>query len=224
MPDKTQIFCFSYAGGSAAFFDTISADLPQLELIKLEYPGHGTRHKEVCCSSFDELAEEMLRDLKAAYCGGDYALFGYSMGSITLVEVLRRILSDAEMLPPRRVFLAAHEPMTKFFKLEDPAHLDEWVKERTIRFGALPEKLIHNQSFWRMYLPLYRADYAMIGDYRFEDLDLKTERQSFTRRRIRLTRIWRSGSDISSGPVSFIVFKASIFSSGSTIKRWLRLF
>lgn len=174
MPSKKQLFCFTYAGGSASFFETIERDLPELMLVKPEYPGHGMRRKEPLCTSFDELAVDMLRQMKESRIEDDYALFGYSMGSITLVEVLKRILGEG-LTPPKRVFLAAHEPMTKAFTVDIAEDLDTWVKERTIRFGTLPEKLIGNESFWRLYLPLYRADYSMIGKYHFEDLVLKTE-------------------------------------------------
>ena len=49
------------------------------------------------------------------------------------------------------------------------------MKARTIQFGAVPEKLINNKSFWRMYLPIYRADYSIIGKYKFENLKLKSD-------------------------------------------------
>lgn len=173
---KPQLFCFTYAGGSAAFFDAIEAELPGYALVKLEYAGHGARRKEPFCRDFGALADDVFRRLGEAYAGGAYALFGYSMGSITLVEVLRRILDEPGTPPPFHVFLAAHEPHTKLelsgFSADE---LDEWVKERTIRFGAVPEKLRSNKSFWRMYLPLYRADYSIIGTYRFEDLTLRTD-------------------------------------------------
>ena len=57
----------------------------------------------------------------------------------------------------------------------DAAELDEWVKARTIRFGAVSEKLLNNRTFWRTYLPLYRADYGLISGYRFEALRLSTD-------------------------------------------------
>lgn len=172
---KPRLFCFPYAGGNASFFDPIEKELPGFALTKLEYPGHGARHAEPCCRDFGELAEDAFRRLAGAYSGGDYALFGYSMGSITLIEVLRRILDEPGMKAPFRVFLAAHEPHTKIELAGFSAgELDEWVKERTIRFGAVPEKLRDNKIFWRMYLPLYRADYALIGTYKFEDLSLRT--------------------------------------------------
>ena len=172
---KPQLFCFTYAGGNASFFDVIEKDLPEYELVKLEYAGHGTRHKEAFYQDFDELADDIFRFFKERYSGGEYAIFGYSMGTITLVEVLKRILTDASMNTPSHVFLAAHEPHSKAELIgftED--ELDEWVKDRTIRFGAVPEKLLNNKSFWRMYLPIYRADYGIIGKYSFENLDLLT--------------------------------------------------
>lgn len=170
---KPQLFCFTYAGGTKAFFNEIEKDLEEVEFIKLEYAGHGERHKEPFYSSFDELADDLFNqvsDLIAA----DYALFGYSMGSITTVEVLKRII-DAGLKLPSHVFLCAHEPHTKSELLGFTAdELDEWVKERTIRFGDVPEKLLNNKVFWRTYLPIYRADYTIIGKYKFEELSLST--------------------------------------------------
>lgn len=174
MQNKPQLFCFTYAGGTSAFFDVIEKDLHDIEVIKLEYAGHGERHKEPTYQDFHELANDMVQKLKDRYIGGQYALFGYSMGSISLVEVLRKILEE-DMPYPVHVFLSAHEPHTKSELLGFTAdELDEWVKRRTIEFGAVPEKLLNNNVFWRTYLPLYRADYTIIGKYEFEQLDLKT--------------------------------------------------
>ena len=172
---KPQLFCFTYAGGTASFFHNIEKELPELEVIKVEYSGHGVRHREQFYQNFDELTEDIWCLFKEQYSGGDYALFGYSMGTITLVEVLKRIIADASMKEPVHVFLAAHEPHSEAGLVDFTGEqLDKWVKDRTIRFGAIPEKLIHNKSFWRTYLPLYRADYSLIRMYRFEDLSLQT--------------------------------------------------
>ena len=172
---KPQLFCFTYAGGTGAFFDEIGKDLPNLDLVKLEYAGHGARRSEPFYSDFDQLAEDLFDKVREQYRGGKYALFGYSMGSISLVEVLRRNLRTKTPLP-NHIFLAAHEPHTKS-ELQGfvSDELDDWVKRRTISFGAVPEKLLDNPVFWRTYLPLYRADYSIIGKYRFEELDLCTE-------------------------------------------------
>ena len=173
---KPQLFCFTYAGGTASFFDDIEQDFTGIDLVKFEYSGHGTRHKEPFYKDFDDLADDMLEQFNDMYSGGCYSLFGYSMGSISLVEVLKRLLNKENYQKPSHVFLAAHEPHTKAELVGfSSGELDEWVKQRTIKFGAVPEVLLNNATFWRMYLPIYRADYSLIGNYRFEDLNLKTQ-------------------------------------------------
>ena len=146
-------------------------------MVKLEYAGHGKRHKEAFYTDFEELADDLYDEIKRTVKPSEkYALMGYSMGSISLVEILKKILGLKEIMPPKHVFLAAHEPLNRKELKDIPENKrDEFIKARTIRFGGIPEKLLNNQSFWRMYLPIYRNDYMMIGKYDFDKLDLKTQ-------------------------------------------------
>ena len=173
MQNKDQLFCFPFAGGTASFFDMIEKDLEGIDLVKLEYAGHGTRHKEQFYPDFSDLADDMVHMISDAI-NGDYALLGYSMGSISVAEVLKRLIFSG--LPyPKHVFIAAHEPQTKKELIGfTPDESDEWVKGRTIRFGDVPKELLNNKVFWRTYLPVYRADYTLIAKYEFEKLDLVT--------------------------------------------------
>ena len=174
MENKPQLFCFPYAGGTASFFKVIEKDLESIEVVKIEYAGHGERFREEFYRDFDDLADDVFAFLRREYNGGEYYLFGYSMGSISLVEVLKRIIKS-NMKKPSGVFISAHEPHTKSELLGFSSdELDDWVKERTIQFGAVPEKLVNNRAFWRMYLPIYRIDYSIIGKYDFKRLDLRT--------------------------------------------------
>lgn len=172
-----KLFCLTYAGGNAAFYDNLEKQLAGcIDFIKFEYSGHGRRHNEKCYSSMEELADDAYKYLKQAIEDNDeYAIMGYSMGSIGAIELLKRILQE-EFKLPKRVFLAAHEPRTKAELAEfDNDDNEELVKERTIKFGAVPKRLISNRSFWRMYLPIYKADYSIIGKYSFENLMLETD-------------------------------------------------
>lgn len=172
-----QLFCFTFAGGSASFFDPLGQCIGDpIEVIKLEYAGHGARRQEPPYDNFSQLAEDLYGVIRDRYHKGeDYALLGYSMGSISVVETLKKILSLNETPPPVHIFLAAHEPHTKSeLKEYSQADGDELVKARTLHFGGIPESLVNNRSFWRVYLPVYRADYTLIGRYNFQGLDLKS--------------------------------------------------
>ncbi|MBQ9901025.1 MAG: thioesterase [Clostridia bacterium] len=176
MQNKPQLFCLTYAGGSAEFYDVIRDSVTGVEVVSLEYSGHGTRRKEPFYNDFAELADDLYEEIKKRRNGEAYGLFGYSMGSISLVEILKRILDRKEISPPVSLFIAAHKPLSwrEFHRVSSDG-LDEWARNRTIQFGAVPEKLMENKSFWRMYLPLYRADYSLIGRYRFEEMPLRTD-------------------------------------------------
>lgn len=183
MSKNKILFCFPYAGGTAAFYDDLAKQIESdVKIVALEYPGHGKRFKETLCTSFTEVVDDAFAKIVEEYGqqlkeeDTSFSLMGYSMGSIAAVELLKRFMSSEDLSNPKHVFLAAHEPYTLFFdgKAEEIG-LDEFVKEHTISFGGIDEQLLNNKSFWRMYLPLYRADYLMIANYSFEALELDTD-------------------------------------------------
>ena len=171
-----QLFCFPFAGGTADFFSQLDPWLsPSAGLVKLEYAGHGARRREPFYRDFQELADDLYAEVQRRRRPGEpCALFGYSMGSVAAAEVLVRMLRAGD--PPRRVFLAAHGPFAKRELLRFQGdEADEWVKSRTLSLGGVPEKLRENRTFWRVYLPLYRADYTLITHYDFGRLALACE-------------------------------------------------
>lgn len=55
-----QIFCFTFAGGTTAFYSQVEKYItPEIKIEKLEYAGHGLRYKEAFYNDFLELAEDM---------------------------------------------------------------------------------------------------------------------------------------------------------------------
>lgn len=172
-----QVFCFSIVGGTADFFNLFDKVCSsEIEYVKLEYSGHGSRHKEPLCNNFNEIANDLYETIKDKYVGGEYALLGYSMGCISAIEILKIILGTGEMPTPKHIFLAAHRPKA-FTDITgyNQEEFSDYVKEKIIHFGGVPENLIHNNSFWRLYLPLYKQDYYMLANYDFNSLELKVD-------------------------------------------------
>ena len=162
-----KLICFTYAGGNASFYDKLETIIgSSVKIIKLEYAGHGTRMKENLYNSFDELAHDMYSQIKKYVnpCD-DYALFGYSMGSLSLTETLNKIMVAKELKIPKHIFLAAYSPFQHNDGDLDSID-DKFVIDRTIAFGGLPQSLVSNKSFWRLYLPIYKSDYRLILGYK----------------------------------------------------------
>lgn len=174
------LFCFPYAGGTADFYNDLEgvAD-DNVHFIKLEYSGHGERMKEPLYHGFDELTEDLypwiIKNLEN-YPEADYALMGYSMGSIAAFDMIRKLVIEDKIRKPVHVFLAAHHPGHIFGLQSVPEEeLAAWVKERTIGFGGIDQRLLNNKSFWRLYLPIYTADYRIISSYDFERIQIQTD-------------------------------------------------
>lgn len=171
------LFCFTYAGGTATFYNQVEKKLSdKIDVVKLEYPGHGSRRSEKFCESFVALAADAVDTImKRLSCEEEFALFGYSMGSIVAAIALRQMI-DRKLTLPKRVFLAAHEPKTKnelagFSEQE----ADEWIKKRVLSFNDVPKQLENNPVFWRMYFPMYKADFGLIGTFDFNTLRFTTK-------------------------------------------------
>lgn len=169
-----QLFCFSYAGGTANFFNSLDEYLRGISVNKFEYSGHGKRHKEPFYKNMHELALDAVKYIESGInlLNDEYAILGYSMGSIAVAEILK-IIIDKNILLPKHIFLAAHEP--KLFNEIEKLNIeysDDFIKDRTIKFGGVPTSLINNKIFWRTYLPVLRSDYLLISKYDFNLLQL----------------------------------------------------
>ncbi len=171
-----RLFCFPFVGGSGSFFNGLAPYLrPDIEPVKLEYAGHMERRHEPFYKDFDELTADMYGQIKTQAGEGPYALFGYSLGALAAAEVTKMIQARGEMPLPVHVFLASHGPcfLGERVSAEGPDE-NETIKRWTVRFGGLPEKLINSPTFWRVYLPVYRADYELITSYDFGRLVYET--------------------------------------------------
>lgn len=172
-----KLFCFSIAGGSAQLFQCIEPYLPQaIQVIKLEYAGHGSRMREPFYADMDALVEDMYSMIQYNLEETDeYMLFGYSMGSMVLSATLASIICKGELHLPKQVFLAAHIPGISGRTLtDDELENDETVKKMIVHFGGVPEDIISSAIFWKLYMPIHKSDYRLMRSFDFDELKLRT--------------------------------------------------
>ena len=164
----TQLFCLPYAGGSPEFFDGLKQFLDEnISLTAMEYAGHGKRLKEPAYADFRELAQDMASRIREQRVPDtDLVLFGYSMGTIGVYEMLAENLLGEQ---PVHVFLASHEApdghwdSKRYLDMSDEEFLD--AMKQFGGFDGVDAKMLRNRFFRRMYFNPIREDYRLLGNY-----------------------------------------------------------
>ena len=165
-----KLFCITYAGGTKSFFDGLIRHMPEtIDVIPLEYSGHGGRYAEGFYADFQELTEDLAARINDRIEERDeVCLFGYSMGSYGAYEVARQKLLHR---PVRHLFTAAHVGPDHngalfhgFGELSDEALIDA-ISE----MGGLDERILKNPRFLKIYLEIIRNDYRILDTHRFDE-------------------------------------------------------
>lgn len=163
-----KLFCLTYAGGSAKFFQGFSDKLPEnISCYSLEYAGHNTRRSEPLYKTFDEMVVDVSKLINAKIEKNDViGIFGYSMGSLVSYEMVARGLLK---VMPAWLFVAAHNaPSVSSVKEKYSVLPDEKFVRRLSIFGGLGSGFIENKRFWPIYLPLIKNDYRLLEEYDFD--------------------------------------------------------
>ena len=177
---SVKLFCVPYAGGTAEVFSGLSEYLKEdIELIQIEYSGHGKRAKEPFYKTFDEMAEDTARLINESLDGDEkFAVFGYSMGSVVSFECIVRGLLKGQ---PCHFFIASHEAPGEHWESMEYAALDDMAFFRKIvdfgGFKAEDEARMENRFFRKLIFNPIKKDYDLIAQYRLtteKKADVKT--------------------------------------------------
>lgn len=162
-----RVFCFPYAGGSAAIYREWHAGLPNsAELLAVELPGRGAHFNVPPIPSLTRLVAR-LADTVAPLMDAPTVFFGHSNGALMsyalALELLRRGLPA-----PQRIVLSAKRP--PHLDGGDPVHdlpTPQFVEKLRTLNGTPPE-ILSNPELLDLFLPALRADFAISETYRHE--------------------------------------------------------
>ena len=161
----TTLYCIPHAGGNAAFYAALSAQLPATVVCHpLELPGRGRRHGEPMHTSMDAMAHDLYSRMSPQT---PYALFGHSMGA-QLALLCAILAQEGGMPPPRALFVsAAVAPMdwercrpTALASLPSQAMWDT-----VAGMGGLPVQIAACREFLQYLEPILRADLAALESW-----------------------------------------------------------
>ena len=163
---RLRLFCFPYAGGTAAVFRSWSQYLPsEIELCAVQYAGRGSRLAEPLGEDVMEVLNGVYQDLQP-FLKKPFAFFGHSMGALVSYEFARRLQRE-EQPGPFQVFVsgcsAPHvRELKSTYNLPEP----EFIAELRHLQGT-PEEVLDNAELMQLMMPIIRADFKVSQTYEY---------------------------------------------------------
>jgi medium-chain acyl-[acyl-carrier-protein] hydrolase len=165
---RLRLFCFPYAGGSAAIYHQWPSRLsPDIELLAVQYPGRATRLRDTLRTDLNLLLDD-IEEAITPLLDKPFAFFGHSMGATVSYELTRRLRAAHKPLPTH-LFLsgrsAPHLPAVK-----PPVHNlpDEAFLESMRDLNGTPTELLEHGELMEMMLPIIRADFQMLETWKHQ--------------------------------------------------------
>nr|AZF85939.1 thioesterase [Catenulispora sp.] len=162
-----RLFCLPHAGGAASAFRGWKSEPPgAVEICAVQLPGREGRFGEPPATGAAELAPGLAEALLPVL-DRPFTLLGNSMGALIAFELARLLQESYGLSPVRLVVSGAHPPGA----LEELPPLSglpdrEFAQAMNERHGGIPEEMIDNPHFLAAFLPVLRADMALVENYR----------------------------------------------------------
>ena len=164
---SVRLFCFPYAGSTTVVYRPWVDWLPPfVELMAIEYPGHGKRLREKPFHKIPDLVQPLTQAI-LPLLNRPYAFFGHSMGALVAYEVIRQLQQLGTALPIH-LFVsgrsAPHIPET----VEPPLYTlpDEEFKQKLREFNGTPEEILNHDELMELLLPILRCDFEACETYK----------------------------------------------------------
>ncbi|MEV5879664.1 alpha/beta fold hydrolase [Streptomyces sp. NPDC052101] len=159
-----RLVCFPHSGGSAtAFHDWAAALPPRVELVAVQYPGHGNRFAEQLVDDVAEMAGRAVAEL-LRLPSLDQVLFGHSVGALVAYETAM-LLRDMGQEPQRLCVSACLPPgHMKNRDIHLAADDEFWAALRAL--GGIDPGIAGNAEMRELFTPTLRSDLRAHAQYR----------------------------------------------------------
>jgi medium-chain acyl-[acyl-carrier-protein] hydrolase len=161
------LICLPHLGGNAAAYGWYAAKLaPDVRVLAVQLPGHGTRASERPLTSIGDIADALstgLRDELRA----PYVLYGHSFGALVAFEVARLAASGLGQPPDHLVVGACRAPDAPLDRPFLHAAPDADVLDYLRSMDGTPAELVDDAAVRASMLRAVRADLEAWETYRF---------------------------------------------------------
>nr|AGS49843.1 thioesterase [uncultured bacterium esnapd17] len=160
-----RMFCFPFAGGSAAFYADWAGDfVSTVELVPIQLPARGALMAQPPARSITEVADAIAPVI--AESSVPVALYGHSMGAIIAFETARRLQEVGK--PVRHLFVSGRPGPRIKRPLEPVSDLPRPEFVEMLRdYGAADQEILEHDELLDLLIPMMRADFHMIESYTY---------------------------------------------------------
>lgn len=155
------IFIFPHAGASANSYlkykDILATK--NVNVVLVEYKGHGSRYSEPMSKSIEEVAEDFINNNDVRLIK-DYILFGHSYGTNVILEICHQLVQKGLNLP-KEVYLSSGVPGRK----EKMDCSKSGIKEFLIKQGMTDEAVITQDDIFDFFYPIISNDIENLNKY-----------------------------------------------------------
>ncbi|ASS74689.1 putative thioesterase [Tumebacillus algifaecis] len=169
---RLRLFCFPYAGGSAAIYRGWQEEFPaEVDVCSVQLPGRESRLMDEPYTRIEPMVKAIVEALKP-HMDRPFAFFGHSMGALISFEVAREMRRQKVGLEPVHLFVSGRTaPQRKIER--DPVHQlphDQFI-ERLRTLNGTPEAILQNEELMELLTPVLRADFAVNETYVYQPED-----------------------------------------------------
>lgn len=158
---RMNLFCLPPGGCSATIYTPFKRQAAaQINVLALDYPGHGARAREPLQDDPEMLARDVLDAIEQAE-PLPFALFGHSLGAALLWQVLA-LLESRPAIERLKLLVVSSRPPRLFMNLpakhnwSDQAIIDELSK-----YNATAPELLDNPQAREFFLRIMRNDFRL---------------------------------------------------------------
>lgn len=159
-----RLFCFPFAGGSAALFRDWQPLLEGIEVCPIQLPGRGRRIGETCATELRVLAAAVADAIQPA-CAEPFALFGHSMGGLIGYEVARLLEQRHRQVAAHLIVASVPAPHLVTYEAQTyDVPYGEFI-EHLRGLDGTPKELLESKAGRELFLPIIRADFRLVQTY-----------------------------------------------------------
>ena len=161
---RLLLFCFPPVGGGSMFFRSWLNSRPQrIAICPVQLPGREYRIMEQPFERLEPLVQKLVEVIPHER---PFALFGHSMGALISFEVARGLRKQG--LPgPQHMFVSAKAAPQLPRKPPRYCLPDHEFVEALRLLGGTSETVLNDVGLLRDFLPMLRADFAVIDTYEY---------------------------------------------------------